>query len=368
MKKLSFLVILLIICVIIIISSIIGIEIYEQIQSEGKKVWAEREISDNELELYDGKIYNIFFHSLIIDTNKAFNSKKSEGYNYWMTTREEFLSMLPLLYKNDFILIDVKCIARRDKNGIMQKNELYLPKGKKPLILSIDDVNYYKYMKNDGFADRLAIDSTGNITTVVKKGDKEYYDNMGDVIPILDDFIKKHPDFSYKGAKGIVAVTGYEGVFGYNVNNLKGEELKQAQHNIKKIADRLNATGWRIACHSYSHSTRYKKGTITADEVSTDLKKWKERVGAIVGQTDIFIAPFGCSFKSKDERMKAVLNMGYYYYFTVGKGMNIRYYGEYMELDRLNLDGLTLIKYPERISKYFFNPTKVVDSSRPSLA
>ena len=34
---------------------------------------------------------------------------------------------------------------------------MYIPKNKKPLILSLDDLDYYTWMKNDGFADKLVL-------------------------------------------------------------------------------------------------------------------------------------------------------------------------------------------------------------------
>lgn len=34
---------------------------------------------------------------------------------------------------------------------------------------------------------------------------------------------------------------------------------------------------------------------------------------------------------------------------------------------RLNLDGITMLKYPERVSKYFFDPSLVLDPARPPL-
>ena len=34
-------------------------------------------------------------------------------------------------------------------------------------------------------------------------------------MPIVDDFVREHPDFSYRGDKGTIALTGYNGVLGY---------------------------------------------------------------------------------------------------------------------------------------------------------
>lgn len=39
-----------------------------------------------------------------------------------------------------------------------------------------------------------------------------------DLVPIVDAFVAKHPDFSADDAKGVLAVTRYEGILGWRVN------------------------------------------------------------------------------------------------------------------------------------------------------
>ena len=43
-----------------------------------------------------------------------------------------------------------------------------MPKGKKPLILSIDDMNYYEYMRGNGYADRLVLDKYNHVVSQTK--------------------------------------------------------------------------------------------------------------------------------------------------------------------------------------------------------
>ena len=73
----------------------------------------------NSLVKYEGKYYHLFFHSLIIDTDLAFDSKghSASGYNSWMATQSEFIKMLPLLLENDFVLYNItdpRRICRRE--------------------------------------------------------------------------------------------------------------------------------------------------------------------------------------------------------------------------------------------------------------
>ncbi len=321
----------------------------------------------NGYQKYTGKVYHVFFHSLIIDTDAAFSGSDKHKYDDWMTTRSEFNAMLEKLYANGFVLIDLTSLAEVDKEGRIIKKELLLPPGKKPLVMSFDDVNYYEYMKGAGFAERLALDQNGNITTIVLKDGVEVFDCEGDAAPILDAFVMAHPDFSPYGAKGILAVTGFEGVFGYRVTSLTGAAKDKACADAKAVADRLKATGWRIACHSYTHSSKFRDRSITLDALKRDTAKWKDNLSAIVGETSIYVTPFGCSFAEKDMRTTHLISEGFRFICPVCKEMTLEYHKNYVLHGRLNLDGLTMRRYPERIQKYFFNPSTVLDPSRPPL-
>ena len=39
-----------------------------------------------------------------------------------------------------------------------------------------------------------------------------------DMVPLIDRFVEEHPDFSYHGHKGIIALTGYNGILGYRTD------------------------------------------------------------------------------------------------------------------------------------------------------
>lgn len=179
-----------------------------------------REIAQKQAELvpYEGdQFYHVFFHSLIVDTDRAFDGDyDSAGYDLYMTTVSEFQAMLPKLQAAGFILYDITDLVEF-RDGEAVRREILLPPEKKPLVISVDDVNYYKYMEGDGFAQRLDVDEEGRVVTVVDG--QPTYD--GDVMPILNAYVAEHPEFSWQGAKGVVAITGYEGAFGYRITDLE---------------------------------------------------------------------------------------------------------------------------------------------------
>ena len=266
---------------------------------------------------YEGKISHVFFHSLIVYPELAFDGDyRSTGYNMWMTTRDEFVAMLPKLQERGYVLYDIEDLLQVDENEQVVPKDIYLPPDKMPLILSVDDVCYYDYMQTDGFAQRLTLNDNGDVVTVVRDAagqEQETYD--GDVMPIVDEYVKAHPEFSYHGAKGIVAVTGYQGAFGYRITDLEGDALTEAIAQTKAVADRLKATGWRIASHSYTHNGYFRDGSVTMEQLISDTTRWQQLIAPAVGETNIFISPFGVHFKAEDERFRYLVEQGFTIYF-----------------------------------------------------
>ncbi len=309
----------------------------------------------NELVKYDGQFYHVFFHSLIVYPELAFDGDfMHEGYDMWMTTVSEFKNMLPQLYERGFILYSMA--------DIQKDRDVMLPPGKKPLVISIDDVCYYDYMKNDGFADRLVINEQGEVACQVRTPEGEAivtYD--GDVMPILDRFVKEHPDFSYRGAKGIMAVTGYEGALGYRITDLEGEELAKAQAEVKKIAEVMKDNGWLFACHSYTHNDYFKDGGVEYDLLANDTQRWEDTIAEYVLDPDIYISPFGYHLNPDDERLNYLsASMGYKYFCPVSTAMRtiITDDGTVIQ-ERFNLDRFNMRNQKEFINETFFDVDSV---------
>ena len=51
--------------------------------------------------------------------------------------------MLPLLLEKGFVLYDITELVETAEDGTVTPKPIYLPPGKKPLVLSVDDVSYY---------------------------------------------------------------------------------------------------------------------------------------------------------------------------------------------------------------------------------
>ncbi|GKX31050.1 hypothetical protein SH1V18_35300 [Vallitalea longa] len=322
----------------------------------------------NDIVLYEGDIKNIFFHSLIAFPELAFDGDfMEEGYNMWMTTVDEYKKMLEQMYERDYVLIDVNMLYETkevDGKQVVERKDLYLPKGKKPVILSLDDQNYYEYMEKDGFADRLVLDKEGNVATFTKLpdgGNLVARDN--DCIPITDVFVEKHPDFSYRGAKGIVGLTGYEGIMGYRTDLFDSPTFEEDVKTTKAIANRLKETGWLFASHSYGHIRFPEKGM---PRVKKDTKQWDDEVPPIIGETNLYIYPFGASVGKDDEKFKLLQEYGFQVFFGVGVHTNLRFTDDAVLMDRCNLDGFRM-HYGKNQLEDLFDVDYVYDKSRPKF-
>lgn len=320
------------------------------------------------------EITHVFFHTMIKDNAMAFDGDyKEAGYNQYMTTISEFNKMMEEMYKRDFVLVRLHDIAelRDDGSGnkVMTKKEILLPPGKKPFVMSQDDVSYYGYMTEDGFATRMIIDENGNPTCEYVNPDGTVITGSFDMVPLLEDFLKTHPDFSYKGARAVLAITGYDGVLGYRTcPSGEGYNPDDAE-KAKKVADRLREIGYEFASHSWGHQ-RY--GHITYEKLVTDADKWEKEVEPILGDTDILIYANGVDiagveeYTYENEKYSYLKGLGFDYFCNVDANQYWVQIGkDYFRQGRRNLDGYRMYHNPEMLSD-LFNVTDVWDNERPT--
>jgi hypothetical protein len=233
------------------------------------------------LVAWTGPVEHIFFHTLVIDPQLAFtNDQLGKGFQDYFVTEREFKAILTQLYANGWTLVDI----HRAVNGTVMVSP-----GRKPLVLSEDDVNYYDYEHGHGLGWRLALDPTGNVKVEVRDSTGVHLTD-DDLVPLVDEFVAAHPDFSADGAKGVLALTGYEGLFGERIEETSSPGDADAVVRATAIADRLKATGWVLASHSYGHLNLTTNSTAT---IRYDTDRWLKADEPITGPTDVYVYPFG---------------------------------------------------------------------------
>lgn len=353
-------------------------------------------------------IPHIFFHTLVVDTSRAFDDNiaiskqdgmnKVKDYNYVMTTVDEFCRILEEMYSRGYVLVSIYDVAsyetQADGTQVMKHQPIYLPEGKKPFVLSVDDVSYYEYMEGHGFASKLVVGEDGTPTSEYTNPDGSVTYGSCDVVPILDDFVETHPDFSYRGAKGIIALTGYEGIFGYRTsdfwynsncdyfdqyfswnleNNTKKKQtmyydnpnIEQDKESAKQVAQACRDDGWLFASHTWGHNKVGDSGSY--ERFESDARLWDREVKPLLGDVDIIIYPQGedlyegswRGYDPENQKYQLLKELGFSYFCSVDSNLGWTQLGsEYFRMGRANVDGQRMW---EAISSYVDPSSGAVD-------
>lgn len=328
------------------------------------------------------QVLSLSFQHLIADTGRAFTDAiYGDSYNKNYVTCAEFSKILQQLYENGYILVSLADIA--PEGG---ETALYLPNGKKPLLLTQTNVNYNNYMVDSdgdklpdkggaGFANKLILDDNGNITCQLVDNTGNTVTGEYDLVPILEAFIETHPDFSYKGAKAVLALTGYDGVFGYRTDPDGEEFFGKAYHqqetvDATEIAQALKDAGYELACYTYENEPY---GTYTEEQIKEEIKKWNDEVVPIIGETDIFvfsrlsdIAENGAAYSGG--KFSAIAAGGFRIYLGFCQE-NTPYYGDYgdhIRMGRILVTGYNMAYNPGWFEGVFDAPS-VLDKARETV-
>lgn len=333
------------------------------------------------------QITHIFYHTLIKDVTKAFDGDSDEpGYNQVMTTIDEFNKITQILYDKGYVLVSPHDMASVNADGTMSRGSIMLPPGKTPFVLSQDDVSYYHYMDGDGFASRLVLDENGEVKCEYIEDDGSVSVGDYDMVPLIDSFVKAHPDFSYHGRKGILCMTGYNGVLGYrtDIAYKTRENLQDNQQQFldshpdfdydaevqkaTEVANAMKANGWEFASHTWGHKNAT---TSSLEELQADNEKWQAYVAPILGTTDMIVFAFGADIGDWQEysydnpKFAYYKNAGFHYYCNVDSNQYwVQLTSQYFRQGRRNLDGYRMYYNPEMLSD-LFEVSEVWDSSRP---
>ena len=337
----------------------------------------------NSLEEYKqySQIHNLRFHKLITNPAPTFNNKELSGkYNQNFVTIDEFSKILEQLYANNYVLVDFddfvsvgQTVSGTDQ---YEAKSIFLPQGKKPVMLTETMVNYFEYMVDSnkdgvadaggaGFAHKLVLDESGDIKAeYIDSGNNTLTGNY-DFVPILEDFIKAHPDFSYRGARAILAVTGSQGIFGYRCNtsyvSTKGNDFyEQEKAGAIAIVEALKAKGYRLACYTYENG---KYRDMNSAGITADLQSWTQQITPIIGNIDTFVFAQASDLSDyTGASFNVMYQTGFRYFISNSKDPSTEVNNTYVRQKRLMVTGETMVWYKERFTdKGLFDPNMVVD-------
>ena len=333
---------------------------------------------------YDGIVEHLFFHPVIAYPELAFDGDAQEkGLDDFMVTVDEFNKILSSVYERGYVLVDIADVWSETTdeagNPVMVRNTLYLPEGKKPVVFSYDDTNYYPYMLENGFAYKLVIGEDGKVWSwgIDPQGNEVVSRDL-DAIPVLDKFVEEHPDFSPFGAKASLSLTGYEGILGYRTqtDTKAWDDAKEANRQaerqaVQPIIEELRRTGWTFGSHTWGH---IRLGSGNLGKIQADTEKWMDEVGSLVGPTTILFYPHGerpdgNDWKQTGPVFQYLQQQGFRVFCSVGVESFSYIKKDICAVicDRLHPDGTTL-RYSRNRYLQFYDAKDIMDTSvRPDL-
>lgn len=367
-----------------------GVKKYRQ-SAAGKKDSKKQETQVSEetvqMEAVDlKKVLHLSFESLIADTDQAFGQEDSSAAATLDQTRvtvDEFNAMLGQLYEEGYVLVRFSDLAAVNEDGAMEAKKLMLPSGKKPLLLSETNVNYDLELSGQGLASRLVLDGNGALTCERQASDGSTVTGAFDVVPCVEAFIQEHPDFSNNGARGILGLTGYNGILGYRTddalatstdNRYAAFDTAAEKEAAAPVIEALKSAGWEFACNGYD-GTNYGSDE---EAVSADLTKWNESVGTLVGNTTILLFPSGTdsrgwkAYDESDSVYQILKKQGFLYYGSMDiSGTKTQLTEQYLRCSYMNVDGYRMYQDLYKDAGRFtgiLDFQEIYDSKRPMAA
>lgn len=380
-KKQMFFVALLLILIVtgIVVGIVLSHKSEKKTKEDTKTEQKEAELVINTKALQQEEILHLSFPALISVPELAFEQKDpnvSETLAQKYLTVKEFEGILQQLYENGYMLIRMHDLANAE--------EVQIPKEKKPLILSQQNVNYDLRLNGKGFASRLIVGEDGKIINERVRTDGSVETGNMDVIPCVEEFVRKHPDFSYNGAKGVIGLTGYQGILGYRtapffaqveenpfVSQFGIFDIEQEKQQVQPVIQALKDSGWEFACNGYSGSSY----NTDAEQVREDIKLWKEQVEPLTGPVDILLYPQGNdlntrqTYRDEDERYQCLKEAGILFYCGLDRaGSWVKKDGDTVRVNYQLLDGYRMQKDLYQQAGYFqeiLDFSMIYDQTRP---
>lgn len=321
-------------------------------------------------------IPNLSFHVLMADASRACNKEVSGAelsglYNKNFVSVEEFTRILNQLYASNYVLVDfdsfISSVPGVDGNNSFFSKSIYLPQGKKPVMITETMVNYFEYMvdpdkdgtpdaKGHGFANKLVLDDNGEIKASYVDANGQTLVGNYDLVPVLEAFIQEHPDFSYQGARAILAVTGTEGVFGYRTNTSYVARFGQSFYDnevveAKKIVEALREKGYTIASYTYSNQAYRGMNTL---QIQAEVQNWTNQITPVIGEVDTMVFARASDIEAYSGTTFNVLyNSGIRFFLNSGSSPRVDVNTTFVRQTRLMVTGESMAWYSSQFSNYF---------------
>jgi hypothetical protein len=298
-----------------------------------------------------------------------------------MLTTLEFQRILEQLHERGYILVDLPVLfdfSMKDGEVVASRRILNLPKGRKPLVLGIEGLNYYAARLRTGNSISLSLDPKGHVVSTFPSSGGLKTGTDGEAIGILEGFLARNPDFSFNGARGTISLTGYECIFGAITDKDQIDDRNEALLSIGEptislsdsmidanrlevisIIRTLSAHGWTFASSTYGG---IDAASASKKRISEDTGKWVAQVEALTGPTNILVYPNGSWLRNDDARTGILKEAGFRIFCGIGANPYMNIGKDFVFIDRVLLNGYSLKHV--NLSR-FLDAAEVLDPARP---
>ncbi|HZK42156.1 MAG TPA: hypothetical protein VFD14_04200, partial [Clostridia bacterium] len=257
------------------------------------------------------------------------------------------------------------------------------PQGKKPLVLVLEDFYASLPRAESGIAWRLQLDEDDRIEGVLLDADgSERADPYFTALGILEAFLESHPDFSFNGARGVIALVGQYGILGYPVADVQELTLRRDARDsgldpdliprvdfaynrqvLGHLIQVLEARNWTLASGSYA---RLSLPFSSLDQIDQDINMTARWMEHYTGKLEGLYCPFGDHLESDPVKTARYTQAGY----TLQSGYGAWAYWQegdgYAYVSRTYVSGAGLRQPRVNQLDRFFDASRVLDrQSRP---
>ncbi len=352
-------------------------EIQEKLQICNEKI-------PSKLVVWEDLVENIAIRPLVADTVKA----KSGAYKVFaetgMLTPKEFENLLYELYENNYVLVSQSLFHDYPEDY----SQVVVPEGKKPVVMIFEEFQYSTRYTESGSVEQMVYHEESNQFSSRKKANlKDSEADDLDPVNILEKFLVEHSDFSFDGAKAMIAINVDENILGYMINekqlqndNAARKQFELEPHiltdrtqeeknkfftlqleDLKVLLNGLSKNGYQFANATYSGQNLRE---LSETDFELEITEWEDIMKPLIGTVDAFLFPVGAHVYENSEKLEFLMNSGYCNFYSESPSVYNFFAEKYLHFDYFPVNGNSLMNSEAWGLARFGDANKIIEDWR----